>query len=660
MADIFVSYSHADRSRVIPFVEILLRQNWSVWWDQSINPGDRFSSVIENEISQAKCVVVLWTASSIISDWVQAEASHGLEKKILIPVLLEDVSVPLVFRQTQAANLGGWPKSANSAEMEQLFQAISSAIAKPVLSVPKPKPRRNWPKWAALTVLLFAVVSAAHFFTGGNKLPITLGEDAPAVDRPIASIAVLPFRNMSSDITTEVVEALTRSPRLQASLHPDDLLPRKTGFNLQAAQVGNQLTVSLFAVEQQTTRLEFQLNLDRVTIFDASRIISQRVAREFGQKLALEQEQVPNELYVQYLEVRAGFRDSQTQPSLLKTIEQLESIMAAFPRFTEAQASLCSAYISLYARSSAVDDFEQAEKQCFRASRLSDTNPWVDIAIARLYASGGQLSQSESRFKRAMTHSPFLTEALRGLAEVQEEKGDGDTAEATLLRAQDIEPDNWRNYQALAAIYFNRGDFTNAVPQYEAALARAGAKPLLLNDLGAAYFMLDDIPAAIRNWQASIDIELNYSALSNLGSAYYFNRQFDKALKTYLRAVENNNQDYNLWLNAGEAAYHGKGDASEYYRQAISLAEARLEINPDDYEAMGGLALCYSSISNFEEANHYLDKALMGSADDIYMLYYIAVTYARLGDIPKRDHIIKKMVSKGYSKSLVDSDANFD
>jgi hypothetical protein len=33
MADIFISYAKMDRSIIIPLVEGLEEQNWSVWWD---------------------------------------------------------------------------------------------------------------------------------------------------------------------------------------------------------------------------------------------------------------------------------------------------------------------------------------------------------------------------------------------------------------------------------------------------------------------------------------------------------------------------------------------------------------------------------------------------------------------------------------------------
>lgn len=660
MADIFVSYSHEDRASAKAFVDLLEKQGWSVWWDRAISPGASFSKVIELELSLAKCVIVLWTKHSVASDWVQAEAASALERKVLIPVQMEEIIVPLVFRQTHTSYLLGWPQKRDHSELEKLVSAISEVISKPVLETPKQGAGRS-KKITLILLVLMAGIAVTYFKFGHKSFSLPVPIPPPVtVEKPIASIAIYPFRNMVNDITFEVAESLARSPLLQASVLKEKSVTPETGYSLRAIQLGNQLSVTMKDNKSQTTRFEFQVNLEQNTAFETARLIHHRVAREFGQETEHSEFTIPNDIYIEYLTARAELRDSQTPENLQTTIESLETLTQDFPRFTEAEASLCSAYLSLHDKSGSVSDFERAEKHCFRASRLATNNPWVDIAIARMYKAGGQLVEASSSYESALIHSPFLTEALRGLAQVRAEQGDLDAAVAILEKAQNIESGNWRNYQILGLVYFGEGKFTEAVIEYEHALERVDNKPLLLNDLGAAYFMLGDVPGAIRNWKASVEIEPNYSALSNLGSAYYFNRQFNEALKTYLAAIAISDQDYTLWLNAGEAAFHAKEDFSEYYLQAIRLAESQLMINPDNAEALAGLAVCHSSIGNTARARSYLNQALIGAADDIYVLYFIAVTYSRLEDIPLRDQAIKKMISKGYSPILVESDANFD
>ncbi|MCZ6683567.1 MAG: toll/interleukin-1 receptor domain-containing protein [Planctomycetota bacterium] len=99
MADIFLSYSSDDRERVIPLVEALTRDGYSVWWDRDIRPGPSFDREIEAAINEAKCIVVLWSASSVDSEWVRNEVEEGVRRGLLVPAVIDDVLPPLAYRR---------------------------------------------------------------------------------------------------------------------------------------------------------------------------------------------------------------------------------------------------------------------------------------------------------------------------------------------------------------------------------------------------------------------------------------------------------------------------------------------------------------------------------------------------------------------------------
>jgi len=101
MVDVFVSYSTPDRERVRPIVAMLEGFGWSVWWDRQIGAGSVFDREIEKAIDDASCIIVIWSASSVESEWVRNEAGEGLDRGILVPVTLEEVRVPLAFRRIQ-------------------------------------------------------------------------------------------------------------------------------------------------------------------------------------------------------------------------------------------------------------------------------------------------------------------------------------------------------------------------------------------------------------------------------------------------------------------------------------------------------------------------------------------------------------------------------
>ena len=131
MSDIFISYSSEDRAWVSPLAAALSGQGWDVWWDRSMVTGRSFDEVIETELAVAKAVVVVWPRNSIDSRWVRAEAQEGLDHKKLIPVLLEKVKPPLIFRSIHATKLVGWNGSRTSVEFRKLVGDIELLIGLP-------------------------------------------------------------------------------------------------------------------------------------------------------------------------------------------------------------------------------------------------------------------------------------------------------------------------------------------------------------------------------------------------------------------------------------------------------------------------------------------------------------------------------------------------
>jgi hypothetical protein len=125
MADIFISYSRKDLARVRILADALSIHGWSVWWDRQIPAGRTFDQVIADALSEARCVIVVWSKESIGSDWVREEAEEGRRRDILIPVLIDGVRPPLGFGRIQAADLGDW----NGTQTGEAFQRLISDIA---------------------------------------------------------------------------------------------------------------------------------------------------------------------------------------------------------------------------------------------------------------------------------------------------------------------------------------------------------------------------------------------------------------------------------------------------------------------------------------------------------------------------------------------------
>jgi len=129
MSQIFISYAREDQTIAQLLASALSDQGWSVWWDREIKTGTTWARVIEQQMEVAECVIVLWSKRSGESEWVRIEAAEGLQRKILIPIVIDDeVDPPLQFRQLQTLSLLHWKGDCTSPKFRLLVRAIKPLV----------------------------------------------------------------------------------------------------------------------------------------------------------------------------------------------------------------------------------------------------------------------------------------------------------------------------------------------------------------------------------------------------------------------------------------------------------------------------------------------------------------------------------------------------
>ena len=134
MTDVFVSYASKDRSLALPVIQALERQKWRVFSDRSIPAGKTWQDVLRDQLTRAKCVVVLITRNSLESNWVTYEASVALQRRTLVPLLLDSEmnpndDLPEMYRGLHIPTLFGDLSDLNSADrrtpwLQSIFDVI--------------------------------------------------------------------------------------------------------------------------------------------------------------------------------------------------------------------------------------------------------------------------------------------------------------------------------------------------------------------------------------------------------------------------------------------------------------------------------------------------------------------------------------------------------
>lgn len=131
MADVFLSFAPEDRAWVGAFAGALTAAGFDVLWDLAPSLGQSTQRDVDEELTVAKAIVVVWSSASRNSNWVRDVAQEAFERGVLLPVLKDVDRPPLGFRQLRCADLRTWVSGAVGLEevIEQLRGRVGAAVA---------------------------------------------------------------------------------------------------------------------------------------------------------------------------------------------------------------------------------------------------------------------------------------------------------------------------------------------------------------------------------------------------------------------------------------------------------------------------------------------------------------------------------------------------
>lgn len=93
MADVFLSYSSVDRDLTRAIEAELVAKGFTVYWDEQLRAGEKFNDALVEQINDAVAVVVLWTPTSVGSDWVYSEARRSTDLKKLVQARSRELGI---------------------------------------------------------------------------------------------------------------------------------------------------------------------------------------------------------------------------------------------------------------------------------------------------------------------------------------------------------------------------------------------------------------------------------------------------------------------------------------------------------------------------------------------------------------------------------------
>ncbi len=168
MADVFISSASEDRARVRRLATALEAQNFTVWWDRALAPGEDDAASVERALKDAKAVIVVWTAASAASPLVRDEAGRARDDGRLFPVLIDrGVETPLGFGAYPPADFTGWTGDPRARAVKALADAVRARLQGRTVDVVADKARR---RRSMLLVPALALAAAMLLFAAGATL----------------------------------------------------------------------------------------------------------------------------------------------------------------------------------------------------------------------------------------------------------------------------------------------------------------------------------------------------------------------------------------------------------------------------------------------------------------------------------------------------------
>jgi len=219
MADVFISYARQDEATADRVAEALRGGGFSVWKDDELPAHRAYADVIEERLKSAKAVVVLWSAESVKSQWVRAEADSARSAGTLVQASLDSSIPPLPFNQIQCADLKGWNGEDEAAGWRKLKASVAALARPPKAESAKPAKRRSG-REVSVCVLPFSNMSGdseQEYFSDGISEDITTDLSKVSALGVVARNTAFTFKGRSVDVC-EVASSLGVTHVLEGSV----------------------------------------------------------------------------------------------------------------------------------------------------------------------------------------------------------------------------------------------------------------------------------------------------------------------------------------------------------------------------------------------------------------------------------------------------------
>jgi TolB-like protein/Tfp pilus assembly protein PilF len=632
---VFLSYASQDAEAAQQLCNALRAAGVEVWFDQSeLRGGDAWDALIRRKIKGCHLFVPIISANTqsreegyFRREWNLAVArtlDMAEGRAFLLPIIIDGTSdsqamVPEKFREVHWTRL---PAGANTDAFVDRVRGLLSAdattsiatsvrsSAQPTSSLgaastrSTPPTSRSFVPWivSGLLILVMGYFVVDKFVLPKRSVPAAEAPTttpAPAFNPPTHSIAVLPFTNMSGDkeqeyfsdgLSEELLNSLARINELQVAARTSSFYFK--GEHADLATIAHKLNVASVlegSVRRSghTIRVTAQLN----NALTGYQLWSQTYDRDLGDMLKLQ------------TDIAAAVASALKITLLGDVAAKTEIGGTRNPLAFDAYLRASNAYRRFGPVNLAAGGLNEEGLQSAIAAYTEAIHADPDYALA--YAG------------RSVAFADFARALVKGT-----EVGDYlNKAQLDAHKAITLTPDLADGHLALANFFAGSLELTDALHEYERALALAPGDARVLREYGAFAVIIGRSEAGLAAAHRLLVLDpLNSTNHFGLGVSLMFARRYGEAKKAFTdaKALGQDDVSVNMWLGI---TYYLSGD----FERARATCVRAGEVN-----GPWCLAMIYDKLGRHTEAETMLGKVRIIAGDRLAEGY--ADIYAQWGD----------------------------
>ena len=324
-----------------------------------------------------------------------------------------------------------------------------------------------------------------------------------------------------------------------------------------------------------------------------------------------------------------------------KTISELQEVVRLDSGNTEASERLARLLLAQGQIDEGIEVLERAEQ----SQSLS-----VSLLVLRgdAYLKKGNPAKAESSYQAALGNDSESTDAVLGLAQVAQFKGEADVASVYLSRARKMVANSPDTLYRFALVAMRAGLYEEANGTLLAAIKLKSDDAGYFLALGTTWIKKPDLAEAEQAFRRAVQLQPDSSqAQMYLGYTLLEQKKYPEAQQCLERSLQKDGSVPETFYYLGQIAQQQNED-----ERAIGLFKKAIELVPSYSFAHAGLGASYLRLRNYPLAQQELELSIKLNPNDSKAHYDLAVLFARIKNQQRSQEemrIVEKLRNDGKS-----------